>query len=244
MASAQQTYDIVVYGGTAAGVISAVSAARQGMRVALLEPGEHLGGMASGGLSATDFGHKEVIGGYALEFYERIGKRYNVDRYGINAAWYYEPHVGERVFDDMVKEAGVAIFFDHRLREKDGVTKTGVRITEIRTENGARFRARIYIDSSYEGDLMAQAGVSYTWGRESSSQYDESLAGVRMQTPYHQWHVKGLPIRPRRQATAGSVAGCSRCTGNIRPEGSGIQLPPVSNAGPGRQDFVSEAGSL
>jgi hypothetical protein len=192
-AFAQQTYDVAVYGGTAAGVISAVSVAREGMKVVLLEPGEHLGGMASGGLSATDFGNQEVIGGYALEFYERVGERYKVDRYGVNAAWYYEPHVGERVFDDMVKEAGVAVFFDHRLRERDGVTKTGARITEIRMENGARFRARIYIDSSYEGDLMAQAGVSYTWGRESASQYGESLAGVRMQAPYNQWQVKVSP---------------------------------------------------
>jgi hypothetical protein len=190
---AQQTYDVVVYGGTAAGAISAISAAREGMKVALLEPGKHLGGMASSGLSATDFGKKQAIGGYALEFYERVAQRYNLDRYGVDAAWYYEPHVGEQVFDDMVKEASVQVFFDHRLQKTDGVTKAGARITEIRMENGARFQARIYIDSSYEGDLMAQAGVSYTWGRESSQQYGESLAGVRAQTPHNQWHVKVSP---------------------------------------------------
>jgi hypothetical protein len=190
---AQQTYDVVVYGGTAAGVISAVSAAREGMKVALLEPGKHLGGMASGGLSATDFGNKQAIGGYAFEFYERVGQKYDVDRYGVDAAWYYEPHAGEQIFDDMVKEAGVQVFFDHRLRETDGVTKAGAEITEVRMENGARFQARVYIDSSYEGDLMAQAGVSYTFGRESSMQYGESLAGVRAQTPHNQWHVEVSP---------------------------------------------------
>lgn len=193
--SAQQKYDVVVYGGTAAGVMSAVSAAREGMSVALLEPGRHLGGMASGGLSATDidYGNKRVIGGYALEFYTRVGARYEINRYGEEAAWYYEPHIGEEVFGEMTKEAGIKVFFGQRLREKDGVKKEGERIVEIRMENGATFRAQMYIDSSYEGDLLAQAGVSYTWGRESASQYGETLAGVREQTVDHQWLVKVSP---------------------------------------------------
>ena len=189
----QQTYDVVVYGGTAAGVISAVSAAREGMRVALLEPGKHLGGMASGGISATDFGDKRVIGGYALEFYERVGRKYGIERYGENAAWYYEPHVGEQVFSEMLREAGVRVFLDQQLRETGGVAKEGARITTIRMDDGASFPARVYVDSSYEGDLMAHSGVSYTWGRESSSQYEESLAGVRAQSPGHQWRLKISP---------------------------------------------------
>jgi FAD dependent oxidoreductase len=192
---AQSYYDVVVYGGTAAGVISAVSAAREGMSVALLEPGRHLGGMASGGLSATDieYGNKTVVGGYALEFYRRVAAHYEISRYGDDVAWYYEPHIGGLVFSEMVREASVKVFFDHRLREKDGVKRDDLRIAEIRMENGTVFRARVYIDCSYEGDLMAQAGVSYTWGREPASQYRETLAGVREQSVGHQWLVKVSP---------------------------------------------------
>jgi predicted flavoprotein YhiN len=104
---AQRTYNVVVYGGTAAGVISAVSAARESMSVALLEPGKHLGGMASGGLSATDFGDKNVIGGYAREFFKGVCAHHEISRYGEDVAWYFEPHISEQVFVEMVKGSGV-----------------------------------------------------------------------------------------------------------------------------------------
>ncbi len=183
-----QSYDVVVYGGTAGGVITAVAAAREGLTVALVEPGRHLGGMVSGGLGWTDYGRKEVIGGYSLEFFERVGAKY-----GRPVEWHFEPHVAEAVFGDLIKEAGVRVFLDHRLREKNGVRKSGGRITEFQTENGSIFRARIFADASYEGDLMAQAGVSYTWGREGTSEYGESLAGVRDRTPLHQFRAAVSP---------------------------------------------------
>lgn len=186
---AVQRFDVVVYGGTAGGVITAISAAREGLRVALLEPGRHLGGMVSGGLGWTDYGRKEVIGGYSLEFFERVGTKY-----GRAIEWHFEPHVAEAVFNELVKEAGVQVFLQHRLREKGGVSKAGTRILEIETDAGARFAARIFADASYEGDLMAQAGVSYTWGREGSSEYGESLAGVREQTPLHQFRAAVSPV--------------------------------------------------
>jgi hypothetical protein len=176
-------FDVVVYGGTAGGVITAVAAAREGLSVALLEPTKHLGGMVSGGLSATDHGEKEVVGGYSLEFYERIGRHY-----GQEIEWYPEPHIAEKVFQEMIQEAKtVAVFYRHRLKEKGAVKKQGTNIAEIRMENGSVFYATIFVDASYEGDLMAQAGVSYTWGREGTSQYDESLAGVRPKDPAHQF---------------------------------------------------------
>src|SRR5215510_13512610 len=131
-------FDLFVYGGTAGGVITAVSAAREGLKVALLEPRNHLGGMVSGGLGWTDFGRKEVIGGYSLEFFKRVGKKY-----GEPLAWYFEPHVAEEVFKEMAKEAGVTVFYQHRLKEKTGVKKQGTRITEILMENGARFQAEV-----------------------------------------------------------------------------------------------------
>ena len=186
---AQTAYDLVVYGGTAGGVMTAVSAAREGLKVALLEPGQHLGGMATGGLSRTDFGKKEVIGGYPLEFYWRVGQKYDLARYAQALGWYYEPHIGAEVLREMLREANVDVLLGHRLREHNGVTKQGAEVSSIATEDGSVYSARIFADCSYEGDLMAQAGVSYTWGRESSSEYNESLAGVRERTPFHQFLV-------------------------------------------------------
>ena len=181
-----QSYDLVVYGGTAGGVITAVAAAREGLHVALLEPGRHVGGMISGGLGFTDYGRKEVIGGYALEFYWRLGRYYQMSRYGQELAWLHEPHVAEQIFRDMLSEAGVTVLYGQQLH---GVAKSAAHITSIAMENGAVYTAPVFADSSYEGDLMARAGVHYTWGRESTAQYGESLAGVRGVTPFHQFEV-------------------------------------------------------
>lgn len=196
-AFAQQTYDLVVYGGTAGGVTTAIAGARHGLKTVLLEPGRHVGGMATGGLSRTDTGVREVIGGLALEFYYRVGLRYDMHRYKNPVAWFYEPKVGEDVMREMLKEAGVTVLYSHRLREKAGVVKQGTRVVEITTENGERFRAKIFADCTYEGDLMAQAKVSYTYGREGSAQYGESLAGVRDRTPKHQF-LFDVPARDEK----------------------------------------------
>lgn len=187
LAAATHEFDLVVYGGTAGGVMTAVAGARHGLKTALLEPRRHVGGMATGGLSRTDTGTREVIGGLALEFYYRTGNEYAIRRFKNPVAWFYEPKVGEKVMVDMLAEAGVTLLYNHRLLEKNGVTKQGRRITEIAAENGDRFRAKIFADCSYEGDLMAQAGVSYTYGREASLEYNEPLGGVRDRTPLHQF---------------------------------------------------------
>jgi hypothetical protein len=187
--TATRGFDVVVYGGTAGGVIAAVSAARQGLKTALVEPTGHLGGMVSGGLGWTDYGRKEVIGGYALEFYWRVGADYQMSRYGNDVAWLHEPHVAEAIFRDMLREAGVSVFEHQRLREQSGVRKDGTRLVALVMEDGTEFTAAVFIDAGYEGDVMAQSGVSFTYGRESSEQYGESLAGVREKTPYHQFLV-------------------------------------------------------
>jgi hypothetical protein len=184
-----QSYDVVVYGGTAGGVMAAVSAAREGLRVALVEPTAHIGGMVSGGLGETDIGKREVIGGLALEFYLRLGDYYHVAQYKQNIAWNHEPHAAERIFRQMLREANVELYERQRLRERHGVRKEGPRVVEMELESGLRLGARVFVDSSYEGDLMAQSGVTWTYGRESSAQYGEPLAGVREQTPYHQFLV-------------------------------------------------------
>jgi hypothetical protein len=213
--AATHEYDLVVYGATAGGVATAVAGARHGLKTVLLEPRRHVGGMATGGLSRTDTGTREVIGGLALEFYYRVGNEYDIRRFKNPVAWFYEPKVGERVMRNMLSEAGVTLLFNHRLTEKNGVVKQDKRITEITTENGDRFRGRVFADCSYEGDLMAQAGVSYTFGREADLQYGESLAGVREKTPLHQFlfdvpalDARGEPlpeITAERPATAGTA---------------------------------------
>ena len=155
--------DVVVYGGTAGGVITAVTAAREGARVALLEPRDHLGGMVSGGLGWTDYGKKEVIGGYSLEYFERVGKKY-----GVPMQWHFEPHVAEEVFKELVKEAGVRGLLSASAAREDRRDEARPRITTSRWRTARRSRRAIFADATYEGDLMAQAGVSYTWGREGA----------------------------------------------------------------------------
>ena len=193
LATAFQNYDFAVYGGTAAGAIAAISGARMGLHTVLLEPRQHIGGMVSGGLSHTDVGKREVIGGDALEFYWRAGNHYGLPQYLQDFAWYVEPNVAETILRDMLRQAGVTVLLERRLREKDGVRKAGTRVESIFMENGEQFTARLFADASYEGDLMAQAGVSFTWGRESAAQYGESLAGVRGETPKHQFLVDLTP---------------------------------------------------
>ncbi|MGH9575596.1 MAG: FAD-dependent oxidoreductase, partial [Candidatus Acidiferrales bacterium] len=191
--SAQST-DLLVYGGTASGVMTAYSAAREGLHVILLEPGSHVGGMVTGGLSATDFGHFTVIGGYARDFYMQAASHYGVANLDKGANWYSEPHVGEEIFRKMLADAGVKIYFHERLREHDGVRATGTTIRSITTEDGKQWNAKVFADCSYEGDLMAQAKITYTWGRESTTEYNEDLAGIRANTPKHQflWSISAF----------------------------------------------------
>jgi hypothetical protein len=188
-AQTPNSYDLVVYGGTAGGVMTAVFGARSGLKVALIEPRQHIGGMVSGGLSHTDVGRREVIGGAALEFYWRAGTYYGLPQYLQDFAWYVEPKAAETILRRMLDEARVTVVLNHRLRENTGVVKNGPRIASIAMEDGSQYAAKMFADATYEGDLMAQAGVTFTWGRESSSQYGESLAGVRGETPKHQFLV-------------------------------------------------------
>lgn len=184
------TSDLVVYGATAAGVMTAYAAARQGLKVTLLEPTHHVGGMVTGGLSATDYAYFPIIGGYAREFYREAAEHYGVHDLDHGSDWRSEPHVGEEIFHSWLKKAGVDVRFGETLREKSGVRKTGTVITEIVTEDGKRWRAKVFADCSYEGDLMAQAKVTYVVGREGKDVYHESLAGVRPDTPKHQFLYK------------------------------------------------------
>jgi hypothetical protein len=186
------TADVCVFGGTSGGVIAAVQAARMGKRVVLLEPGRHLGGMTSGGLSAVDIGDPRSVGGLARDYFTRlaatVGKKLAWDKPFVNksggpatgGAFAIEPHSAEQVFAAMAKDAGVAVHFNAQLVK---VQKHGARITELQT-TGPVIRAGMFIDATYEGDLMAKAGVSYTLMREGNAKYGETYNGIHYTEKY------------------------------------------------------------
>jgi hypothetical protein len=164
--------DVCVYGGTSGGAIAAVAAARLGKSVALVCENNHVGGMTSSGLGVTDVGtFPASIGGFAAEFYSRVGQAYG----STNPVYWFEPHVAEQTFLQMLNGAGVTIYTNELLAS---VTLSNQAITQITMADQNVYYAKEFIDATYEGDLMAQSGVNYTWGRESTSTYGESLAGV------------------------------------------------------------------
>lgn len=172
--AADKEFDLVVYGGSSSGVIAAYAGAREGLKVALLAEGKHVGGLTSSGLGSVDYGFSETIGGYTNQFFLDVAAQYGSKK----PAFLIEPSVAEKTFLKMLKDAGVFIFYNARLKEKTGVIKNGRNIEQLLLENGDVFRAKMFIDASYEADLMAWANVSYTYGRESRDQYGESEAGV------------------------------------------------------------------
>jgi hypothetical protein len=208
--AAEPVNDLVVYGGSAGGVVAAVQARRLGKTAVLIEQGQHLGGLTSGGLGATDIGNKAAIGGISREFYQRVKKHYadpanwtrekpgdyrsgrNSEQAQEDAMWTFEPSVAERILDEMCNEAGVVVVKGERLDLKDGVMKKEGRIESIRMESGRTFAGKMFVDATYEGDLMAKAGVSYTVGREANSQYGETLNGVQTKNATKHQFVKGV----------------------------------------------------
>ena len=184
--------DVCIYGGTSGGVAAAVQASRMGKTVALVEPGRHLGGMTSGGLSAVDIGDPRSVGGITREYFTRLvtsyGKELNwgekFKSHGgpaTGGAYSIEPHVAERVFDQMAKEAGVTVLRDAQLKS---IEKEGSRITRLITADGRVVQAKMFIDTTYEGDLMAAADVSYTLMREGNAMYGETYNGIHYNTRF------------------------------------------------------------
>lgn len=220
------TVDICVYGGTSGGVIAAYTAKKLGKSVLLIEPGKHLGGMSSGGLGQTDIGNKYAINGIARDFYRRIGTHY-----GRLEQWTFEPHVAENLFNQYVKRANVDVLFSHRIT---AATKNGTNITEITLENSDQpgtatnrtVRAKMFMDCSYEGDLMAKAGVSYIVGRESNSQYQETLSGVQL-LDKHQFPDGIDPYVKPGDSSSGLVYGVSPA--KLQPNGTGDKTVQAYN---------------
>lgn len=209
--------DICIYGGTSAGVISAYTAAKAGKSVILIEPGARLGGLSSGGLGMTDIGNKYVVTGLALDFYRKLGTHY-----GSFESWIFEPKVALQVFNNYIKEANIKVLYHQQLVE---VTKDGKSIKEIVTsssENKAqqsvKVKAKIFLDCTYEGDLMAKAGVSYFVGREDNSLYKETLSGVQL-LKQHQLPDGVDPYIEKRNAASGLLWGVS--AEKLKPNGTG-----------------------
>ncbi len=208
--------DVIIYGGTSAAVIAAVEVVHSGKTVLVVSPDIHLGGVSAGGLGYTDTGNKSVIGGLSHEFYHRVWLHYNdsaawvwqkhseygnkgqgtVAMDGENRTmWIFEPHVAEKVFEDFVSENKITVLRDEWLDRENGVVKKDGKIITFKTLSGKTFGGKIFIDATYEGDLMASAGVSYHVGRESNAQYNEQWNGVQTGVLHHQ-HWFDKPISP------------------------------------------------
>ncbi|SHO62509.1 FAD-dependent oxidoreductase [Algoriphagus zhangzhouensis] len=198
--------DIIIYGGTSAAVTAAVQAKKMGKTVLVVSPDTHLGGLSSGGLGFTDTGNKSVIGGLAREFYHRVYLHYEQDsawkwqkreEYGNmgqgtpamdganRTMWIFEPHVAEQVFEDFAKENNLIIYRDEWLDRENGMVLENGAIQSFQTLSGKTFQGRMFIDATYEGDLMAAAGVSYFVGREANSVYGENWNGVEVGVYQH-----------------------------------------------------------
>ena len=193
-----ETYDVVVYGGNSSGVIAAVQAIKMGKTAVIVCPDQHLGGLSSGGIGFTDTGNKSVIGGLSRDFYHRVYEHYQkpeawkqmkASEYGgkgqgtpamdgdRRTMWIFEPHVAEAIFEDYVREFKIPVHRNHWLDRSTIVQKEGARIVSFKTLNGATWRGRMFIDATYEGDLMAAASVFYHVGREGTAAYGETWNG-------------------------------------------------------------------
>lgn len=242
-----QDYDMVIYGGTSAGVAAAIQASRMGKSVIIIEPSHRLGGLTTGGLGQTDIGNKQAIGGIAREFYQNIRTHYeNPENWkwqtpqeyrdggqtrtaeGEEAMWTFEPSAALKVYHQMIEGENIEIVYNERLdRSLNGVTKSGQKIQSIAMESGKTYSGKIFMDATYEGDLMATANVSYTVGRESNEEYGETLNGVQA----NHWSIslKGNPSK--NAANHNFVPGVDPYIEKGNPD-SGL-LPYIIEGGPG-----------
>lgn len=208
----QPEYDIVIYGGTSSGIIAAVQAVKLGKKVIVIEPTSRIGGLTAGGLGDTDHGKISTIGGLAWDFYQRVGTKYSSQE----PVWQFEPKVALAVYEDLIKENNITVVCNERLDLKNGVTKDKNRITSIRMESGKVYSGKIFMDASYEGDLMAKAGITYFVGREGNAVYGETNNGIRPDAenelpagidPYIKAGDPSSGLLPRVMRDAGGKAG-------------------------------------
>jgi len=239
------TYDIVVYGGTSGGIAAAIQAARMGKSVVLIEPYNRLGGMTTGGLGQTDIGNKQAIGGISREFYRNIKAYYSQpenwkwqerENYmdggqtrteeGEDAMWTFEPSSALQVYEEMLAAEDVEVVMREKLDRDNGVLMEGSNIQQITTESGRTFQGKMFIDATYEGDLLATAGVDYTVGRESNDTYGETYNGVQL-LEGHQFPDGVDPYVEPGNAASGLLYGIN--PGSLDERGSGDSLVQAYN---------------
>ncbi len=210
--SSQDEYEVIIYGGTSAGIAAAVQAKRLGKSVILLEPSSRIGGLTTGGLGQTDIGNKAAIGGISREFYEGIKEYYDLpanwewqkkEDYkdggqtrtaaGENSMWTFEPSAALAIYEDWIDNYDIPLVFNQQLDRENGVTKMDRKISEIKMRSGEIYRGKMFIDATYEGDLLATADVSYTIGREANAKYQETQNGVN--TTLTDTTMTGYPAR-------------------------------------------------
>ncbi len=242
----QMDYDVVIYGGTSAGIAAAIQVKRMAKSVLLIEPSARIGGLTTGGLGQTDIGNKQVIGGIAREVYQGIKNYYdqtsnwkfqNPREYrdggqtrteeGEQAMWTFEPSAALKVFEDLIAAHEIPVILNEKLDRSQGVIKSGTQINSIKMLSGEEFSASIFIDATYEGDLMATAEVSYIVGREANSQYGETLNGVH--TRLTDTTMTGYPSH--NQINHNFVDGVDPYVVQGDPN-SGL-LPGIDSTGPG-----------
>ena len=203
--------DVIVYGGTSSAVVAAVQASRMEKSVILVSPDKHLGGLSSSGLGFTDTGNKTVIGGIAREFYQLIYRHYQnpeswkwqkQSEYGNvgqgnpaidgenRTMWIFEPHAAEEAFENLISHSKVEVHRGEFLNRESGIVKKNGAIVSIKTMSGNTYSGKVFIDATYEGDLMASAGVKYTIGRESGDTYKEQFNGIQKGVFHHDHHFK------------------------------------------------------
>lgn len=232
----RRTYDVVIYGGTSAGIAAAVQVRRMDRSVLVIEPTKRIGGLTTGGLGQTDIGNKAAIGGISREFYQRISRHYRKETSwkwqrpeeyrsggqsrtasGEDTMWTFEPSAALGVLQSFVDEYNIPVVYSERLNRANGVKVSGNRITSISTESGKTFSGRVFIDATYEGDLLATAGISYTVGREANSEYDETLSGVQTRRSVHHQFVAGVdPYIEKGNPDSGLLPG-------VDPDGPGTE---------------------
>lgn len=207
--------DVCIYGGTSAGIIAAYTAKKLSKSVILIEPGTRIGGLTAGGLGWTDFGEKDSIQGYSRDFYKRIGHYYNQTK----EKWTFEPKIALKVYKDYLKEVNVTVLYEHKIQL---VEKTGTKIHQVLLSDKQKglimVKAKVYIDCTYEGDLMAFSNVSYAIGREGNQKYNESHNGVQLLTK-HQFPDGIDPYKIAGKPESGLLWGISKET--LQPKGTG-----------------------
>ena len=215
--AAEYEADVIIYGGTSAAVTAAVQVKKMGKSVIIVSPDQRLGGLSSGGLGFTDTGNKTVIGGLSREFYHRIYKHYQEPEswkfqkkedygdaglgsratdHGESTMWIFEPSAALKVFNGFITEYAIPVHRGAYLDREKGVKMQDGTIGSITTLDGDTFSGKVFLDTTYEGDLMAAAGVSFTVGREAKSVYGEDWAGVMKGADQHPHHFKGIPVDP------------------------------------------------